>query len=168
MMEVYAGFLEHTDYHIGRLLDFLKGTGEFDNTLIIALSDNGASSEGGPNGMININLWHNNLPGTTEDNLKVLDELAARSISITMPGVGLLRATLPSGVGNARPIAAASPIRSSCIGAKASRPAMQCEHNTSMSLTWCRPCSIAWASRRPPRFAGDASAHRGYDFRAHL
>jgi arylsulfatase len=75
MMEVYAGFLEHTDYHIGRLLDFLKRTGEFDNTLIIAVSDNGASSEGGPNGMININLWHNNLPGTMEDNLKVLDEL---------------------------------------------------------------------------------------------
>jgi arylsulfatase len=75
MMEVYAGFLEHTDYHIGRLLDFLKRSGEFDNTLIIAVSDNGASSEGGPNGMININLWHNNLPGTMDDNLKVLDEL---------------------------------------------------------------------------------------------
>ena len=75
MMEVYAGFLEHTDHHIGRLLDFLKRIDAFDNTLIIAVSDNGASSEGGPNGMININLWHNNLPGTVEDNLAVLDEL---------------------------------------------------------------------------------------------
>ena len=75
MMEVYAGFLEHTDYHIGRLLDFLKRIDAFDNTLIIAVSDNGASSEGGPNGMININLWHNNLPGTVADNLAVLDEL---------------------------------------------------------------------------------------------
>ena len=75
MMEVYAGFLEHTDYHIGRLLDFLKRIDAFDNTLIIAVSDNGASSEGGPNGMININMWHNNLPGTVEDNLAVLDEL---------------------------------------------------------------------------------------------
>ena len=75
MMEVYAGFLEHTDHHIGRLLDFLKRTGEFENTLIIAMSDNGASSEGGPNGMINVNMWHNNLPGTIEDNLQVLDEL---------------------------------------------------------------------------------------------
>jgi arylsulfatase A-like enzyme len=75
MMEVYAGFLEHTDYHIGRLLDFLRRTGEFDNTLIMAVSDNGASSEGGPNGMTNVNLWHNNLPGTVEDNLQVLDEL---------------------------------------------------------------------------------------------
>ena len=41
----------------------------------MVVSDNGASSEGGPNGMININLWHNNLPGTVEDNLAVLDEL---------------------------------------------------------------------------------------------
>ena len=75
MMEVYAGFLEHTDYHIGRLLDFLKRINAYDDTLIIAVSDNGASSEGGPNGMININMWHNNLPGTVEDNLRVLDEL---------------------------------------------------------------------------------------------
>jgi arylsulfatase A-like enzyme len=75
MMEVYAGFLEHTDYHIGRLLNFLKRINAYEDTLIIAVSDNGASSEGGPNGMININLWHNNLPGTVEDNLAVLDEL---------------------------------------------------------------------------------------------
>lgn len=75
MMEVYAGFLEHTDYHIGRLLDFLKHIGQFDNTLILAVSDNGASSEGGPNGMTNLNMWHNNLPGTLQDNLAVLDEL---------------------------------------------------------------------------------------------
>ena len=75
MMEVYAGFLEHTDYQIGRLIDFLKRIDAFDNTLIIAVSDNGASSEGGPNGMVNINLWHNNLAGTLEDNLAVLDEL---------------------------------------------------------------------------------------------
>ena len=75
MMEIYAGFLEHTDYHIGRLIEFLKRSGEFDNTMIIALSDNGASSEGGPNGMTNINLWHNNMAGTVDDNLKVLNEL---------------------------------------------------------------------------------------------
>jgi len=75
MMEVYAGFLEHTDYHIGRLLDFLKRMNALDNTIIFALSDNGASSEGGPNGMINVNMWHNNLQSTVEDNLVVLDEL---------------------------------------------------------------------------------------------
>ncbi len=75
MMEVYAGFLEHTDFHIGRLIDFLKRIEQFDNTLIVFVSDNGASSEGGPDGMTNVNLWHNNLAGTVADNLAVIDEL---------------------------------------------------------------------------------------------
>ena len=45
MMEVFAGFLTHTDHHIGRLIEFLKNLGELDNTIIMAISDNGASSE---------------------------------------------------------------------------------------------------------------------------
>ena len=59
MMEVFAGFLSHTDHQIGRLLDFLKSIGEFENTLIMVLSDNGASSEGGPEGSVNENLFFN-------------------------------------------------------------------------------------------------------------
>jgi arylsulfatase len=43
MMEVFAGFLTHTDYHIGRLIDFLKTLDELDNTIIMVISDNGAS-----------------------------------------------------------------------------------------------------------------------------
>ncbi|XES78325.1 MAG: arylsulfatase [Candidatus Bathyarchaeia archaeon] len=75
MMEVFAGFLSHTDYHIGRLLDFLKSIGEFYNTLIMVLSDNGASAEGGPHGSINENLFFNNVPELLEDNLKMLDKI---------------------------------------------------------------------------------------------
>jgi arylsulfatase A-like enzyme len=75
MMEVYAGFLTHTDHHIGRLLDFLKSIGEFDNTMIMVLSDNGASSEGGPTGSVNENLFFNNVPESLEENLKHIDEL---------------------------------------------------------------------------------------------
>jgi arylsulfatase len=75
MMEVYAGFLEHTDFHIGRLFDFLKKIGEFDNTLIMAISDNGASAEGGPSGSINESYFFNNVPESVEDNLKALDDL---------------------------------------------------------------------------------------------
>src|SRR5262245_37426727 len=41
MMEVFAGFLTHTDHHLGRLLEFLRRTGVLDDTLVIALSDNG-------------------------------------------------------------------------------------------------------------------------------
>jgi len=75
MMEVFAGFLTHTDYHIGRLLDFLKTINEFENTLIMVISDNGASSEGGPEGSVNENLFFNFVPEDLDENLAALDEL---------------------------------------------------------------------------------------------
>jgi arylsulfatase len=75
MMEVFAGFLEHTDYHIGRLLQFLKDIGEFENTLIMVISDNGASSEGGPTGSIDESRFINNVPESIEENLADLDKL---------------------------------------------------------------------------------------------
>lgn len=75
MMEVFAGFLEHTDHHIGRLLQFLKDTGQLENTLIMVISDNGASAEGGPHGSVNENMFFNNVPERLEDNLQAIDEL---------------------------------------------------------------------------------------------
>jgi arylsulfatase A-like enzyme len=75
MMEVFAGFLEHTDHHIGRLLDFLGKTGQLDDTLIMLVSDNGASAEGGPHGSVNENLFFNNVPETAADGLKAIDDL---------------------------------------------------------------------------------------------
>ena len=53
-MEIYAGFLEHADHHIGRLLDALDAVGALGDTLIYCLvGDNGASAEGTPNGTFN-------------------------------------------------------------------------------------------------------------------
>jgi arylsulfatase len=75
MMEVFAGFLEHTDHHIGRLIDHLDILGELDNTLIMIISDNGASSEGGPTGSVNENKFFNNVPDDLKQNLAALDEL---------------------------------------------------------------------------------------------
>jgi arylsulfatase A-like enzyme len=75
MAEVYAGFLAHADFHIGRLLDFLEATGERENTLVILVSDNGASGEGGPNGSVNENLLCNGIPDDIKDNLAMIDEL---------------------------------------------------------------------------------------------
>ncbi len=75
MMEVFAGFLTHTDHHIGRLLDFLKSIGEFENTLIMLISDNGASAEGGPSGSVNENLFFNMVPESLKDNLKAMNDL---------------------------------------------------------------------------------------------
>ena len=53
-MEIYAGFLEHTDHQIGRLLDALAELGVADDTLVyLIVGDNGASSEGTPHGTFN-------------------------------------------------------------------------------------------------------------------
>ncbi|MEU7766791.1 arylsulfatase [Nocardia sp. NPDC049190] len=79
MMEVYAGFVSHTDYHIGRLLDFLKDIGEFDDTLIMVVSDNGASPEGGVTGTTNELQFFNNAPEPIEDSLRAIDELGSPS-----------------------------------------------------------------------------------------
>ncbi|HEY4136418.1 MAG TPA: sulfatase-like hydrolase/transferase [Alphaproteobacteria bacterium] len=75
MMEVFAGFFEYTDHQIGRLLDFLEKLGELDNTLIMVISDNGASSEGGPNGSVNENKFFNNVPDDLTQNLAAIDNL---------------------------------------------------------------------------------------------
>jgi len=75
MMEVFAGFLEHTDHHIGRLCAFLEKMGQLDNTLVMVVSDNGASAEGGPHGSVNENLFFNNVPETLEEGLKAIDGL---------------------------------------------------------------------------------------------
>ncbi len=75
MMEVFAGFLEHTDHHVGRLLDFLEEMGELDNTLVMVISDNGASSEGGPTGSINENKFFNFVPDDLEQNLAAIDDI---------------------------------------------------------------------------------------------
>ena len=75
MAEVYAGFLGHADHEIGRLLDHLEETGELDNTLIVLVSDNGASGEGGPNGSVTENKIFNGLPDTVDEAMPYLDVL---------------------------------------------------------------------------------------------
>jgi arylsulfatase A-like enzyme len=75
MAEVYAGFLAHTDHHIGRLLDYLEETGQRDNTLVILVSDNGASGEGGPNGSVNEMKFANGVADDLAENLAKLDDL---------------------------------------------------------------------------------------------
>jgi arylsulfatase A-like enzyme len=75
MAEVYAGFLGHADNEIGRLLGYLEESGQLENTIIVIVSDNGASGEGGPNGSVNENKLFNGLPDKIEENLAFLDDL---------------------------------------------------------------------------------------------
>jgi len=76
-MEVYAGFLEHTDHHIGRLLDSLQELGVLDDTLVyLIIGDNGASGEGTLNGCFNELITLNGAAGleTAEFMASKIDE----------------------------------------------------------------------------------------------
>lgn len=75
LQEAFAGFLDHTDHQIGRLMSFLKQMGEFDNTLIILLSDNGASQEGGPTGVMDEMKFFNGIPEDVDKIQERLDEI---------------------------------------------------------------------------------------------
>jgi arylsulfatase len=77
MAEVYAGFVSHCDHHIGRLLDYLEENGDLNNTIIVVVSDNGASGEGGPNGTVNEMKFFNGVIDTIQENLKYVDELGS-------------------------------------------------------------------------------------------
>jgi len=58
-METFAAELDMADHEFGRILDTLKKLGEYDNTIIVVLSDNGASAEGGPEGTFNETYFFN-------------------------------------------------------------------------------------------------------------
>ncbi|MEX7472115.1 sulfatase-like hydrolase/transferase [Mycobacterium adipatum] len=75
MAEVFAGFLSYTDAQIGRILDYLEESGQLDNTVIVVISDNGASGEGGPNGSVNESKFFNGYIDTVEESMRYFDVL---------------------------------------------------------------------------------------------
>jgi arylsulfatase len=76
MMEVYAAALSHADHQMGRVLDAVAELGELDNTLVIYIQgDNGASAEGGPNGLLNEMTFFNNIPEDFSEVLRRMHEL---------------------------------------------------------------------------------------------
>jgi arylsulfatase A-like enzyme len=74
-MECFAGFLSHTDEQIARVLGFLADLGEADNTIVVVVSDNGASAEGGATGSINDVRLLNLDPASTEEMFARLAEI---------------------------------------------------------------------------------------------
>lgn len=77
MAEVYAGYISYADDQIGRVIDFLEESGELDNTIVVVVSDNGSSGEGGPNGSFNEWRFFNGIPDTTAQTLPHIDELGS-------------------------------------------------------------------------------------------
>lgn len=84
-MEAFAGFLTHADEQVGRVVDFVDGLGELDDTVIVVLSDNGASSEGGPTGSLNdVRVW--NLIGSpVREAAERIDEIGGPRIHNNYP-----------------------------------------------------------------------------------
>jgi arylsulfatase len=149
MMEVFAGFLTHADAQIGRLLDFLRTIGELDNTLVMLVSDNGASPEGGPTGTTNETQFFNNGPEPLEDSLAKLDELGGPKTFNHYPWGWTWAGNTPFRRwkretyrgGTSDPFIVNWPAGIAARTAGSMRT----------SSTWCRPCSTCsgWSRLRP-------------------
>jgi arylsulfatase len=82
LMEVYAGFVEHADMEVGRVLDAVEANGQKDNTIVFFIwGDNGSSAEG-QNGSISELLAQNGVSNTIEQQLAALDKVGG------LPAIG--------------------------------------------------------------------------------
>lgn len=85
LQEAFAAQLDHTDAQIGRLLDFLEEVGRLDDTLIVVLSDNGASQEGGPTGVFDEMRWFNGMPENVDAAVARLDDIGGPESHSNIP-----------------------------------------------------------------------------------
>ncbi len=85
LQEAFAAFLEHTDAQIGRFVADLKSLGELDNTLFLLMSDNGASQEGGPFGVLHEMKYFNFIFETPDEAVKRLDDIGGPSSHSNYP-----------------------------------------------------------------------------------
>jgi arylsulfatase A-like enzyme len=85
LQEAFAGFLDHTDAQIGRLLAGLDALGELDNTMIVLLSDNGASQEGGPFGVMHEMKFFNFILETPDEAIERIDDIGGPNSHTNYP-----------------------------------------------------------------------------------
>jgi arylsulfatase A-like enzyme len=85
LQEAFGAFLEHTDAQIGRLMDALTALDKLDNTIFVLLSDNGASQEGGPFGVLHEMKFFNFLIETPEEATDRLDEIGGPNSHANYP-----------------------------------------------------------------------------------
>ena len=81
----YAAMLEHTDQQLARLMNFLHAAQLTENTLVLLLSDNGASQEGGPNGFVNAMGPFNGQPESMQTKLAHLDDIGGPDTHSNFP-----------------------------------------------------------------------------------
>ena len=85
MQETFAAFLDHTDDQVGKLIEFLDNQELLDNTLILLLSDNGASQEGGKHGTINELAYFNLMRVDVDDMFEHIDEIGGPNLYNNYP-----------------------------------------------------------------------------------
>lgn len=85
LQEAFAAQLDHTDAQIGRLVRFLEEVGRLDDTLLIVMSDNGASQEGGPTGVFDEMRWFNGMPEDVDSAVKRLDDIGGPESHSNIP-----------------------------------------------------------------------------------
>jgi arylsulfatase len=85
LQSAFAGMLDHADRHLARLISFLDRAGIRDNTLILVLSDNGASQEGGPFGFVNAMGPYNFRPEPLTEKLRRLDDIGGPDSHTNFP-----------------------------------------------------------------------------------
>jgi arylsulfatase len=79
-MECFAAFLSHADAQIGRVIAHLEALGELESTVIVLVSDNGASSEGGQQGSINDARMWNMDPAQNDEMVERIDEIGGPNL----------------------------------------------------------------------------------------
>src|SRR6185437_11716490 len=85
LQSAFAGMLDHADQHLARLVAFLDAAGVRDNTLIIVMSDNGASQEGGPLGFINAMGPYNLRPEPMAEKVRRIDDIGGPDTHTNFP-----------------------------------------------------------------------------------
>ena len=85
LQSAFAGMLDHADRHLARLIAFLETAGVRDNTLILVLSDNGASQEGGPLGFVNAMGPYNFRPEPIAEKLRRIDDIGGPDSHTNFP-----------------------------------------------------------------------------------
>ena len=84
-METYAGFITHADDQVGRLVEHLKVTGQYDNTMIVLISDNGATNSGDESGTDSFVNWMNGVKTTAKDLIPRIDEIGSANMEALYP-----------------------------------------------------------------------------------
>ena len=150
MAEVYAGYISYTDHELGRVLDYLEESEQLDNTLIVVVSDNGGSGEGGPNGSFNEWRFFNGIADSTELTIPHIDELGTPASYNHYTPAGPGHSTRRFRTGSAGPATrAGSPTCASSPGRRRSRPRRSRAASTSTPSTSSRR-STSCSGIEPP------------------